>query len=143
VGGEWQSSPEFTGLTPETTYSFEARKAETATLFASEPGPSADFTTEPLGIGENEPNNIYVYSSQNSVYIKFVETSFTAAQYSVEIWDMNGRLVYQSVINNAETIVTLQVTTGIYNVVLQGRDVACLQGRDVARHVSTKVLITK
>jgi hypothetical protein len=132
VGGEWQISPVFTGLTSETTYSFEARKAETATHLASAPGPSADFTTEPLGIGENDLSKINVYSFQNSVYIK---NETTIEIESVEIWDLNGRLVYQDVINQAETRITLQVTTGIYNVVLQGRD--------VARKISTKVLIMR
>jgi len=45
-GGTWQSSPLFAGLTPETSYSFTQRYAETATHFASPASPGATFTTD-------------------------------------------------------------------------------------------------
>jgi len=41
----WQTSTTFDGLTPNTTYAFEARKVETDTHFPSEPSPSAQFAT--------------------------------------------------------------------------------------------------
>jgi hypothetical protein len=45
--GTYQSSPVFSGLTPETSYTFTQRKAETATHFASPASPSATFSTLP------------------------------------------------------------------------------------------------
>jgi len=44
--GGWQSSPTFTGLTPNTSYTFAQRKAETATYFASTASPYVVFITE-------------------------------------------------------------------------------------------------
>jgi len=131
-GGTWQTSTIFDGLTPKTTYSFEARKAETATHFASEPGATAQFTTNPEGVNENEFNKIYVYSFLNSVFINkdaFVEIK------QVEIFDMRGRLVYQGTINSEKTVVTLHVPSGIYHVIL------ILPNGEVTR--TTKVLIMK
>ncbi|MCL2167996.1 MAG: M6 family metalloprotease domain-containing protein [Lentimicrobiaceae bacterium] len=132
----WQTETIFSGLSPNTTYSFEVRKAETATHFASEPGPSAQFTTNPLGIAEAELNNIHIYGYQNSVYIT-VEKMHALSLPTVEITDMLGRVVFQGKINDVKTIIPLQVNTGIYNVVL------LLQNADEARSVATKVLITK
>ena len=128
--GAWQTSTTFDGLTPETTYSFEARKAETATHLASDPGPAAQFKTEPVGVNENELNKIQVYSFRNSVSIK---NESNVEVQAVKIFDMTGRLVYQNTINKVETIITLQVPPGIYHVVLQTRD----------DNKITKVLITK
>ena len=129
-GGAWQTSTTFDGLTANTTYSFEARKAETETHFASEAGPAASFKTDPLGVNENELNKIQVYSCQNNIFIKNVGTLRAT---SINIFDMTGRLVYQNEINRVETVITLQVTTGIYHVVLQNND---------ARNV-TKVLMIR
>ena len=133
-GGAWQTSTTFDGLTPNTTYSFEARKAETATHLASGAGPAAQFKTDPVGVNENELNKIQVYGFQNKVYIAHVEAlRATPLPTSIKIFDMTGRLVYQNEINKAETVITLQVNTGIYHVVLQNGD---------TRNV-TKVLLTK
>lgn len=44
-GGNWQSSPVFTGLQPNKTYVFEARYAETATDAASSASPKLTVTT--------------------------------------------------------------------------------------------------
>jgi len=43
--GNWQTSTTFNDLSPNTTYSFEARMAETATHFASDPSSVAQFST--------------------------------------------------------------------------------------------------
>jgi len=43
--GEWQSSTVFNGLSPATTYSFYARKIETAALLASPPSGNTDIAT--------------------------------------------------------------------------------------------------
>jgi hypothetical protein len=51
-GGAWQVSPTFVGLTPNTSYAFTQRKAETVTHFASASSLPANFktdeTTKPL-----------------------------------------------------------------------------------------------
>jgi hypothetical protein len=44
--GAWQTTTAFSGLTPNTTYNFEARKAETLTHLASPASPIASFTTD-------------------------------------------------------------------------------------------------
>ena len=43
--GAWQTDPGFTGLTPNTTYKFYARLAETATHLASPASPATEATT--------------------------------------------------------------------------------------------------
>jgi hypothetical protein len=45
-GGAWQTSPTFVGLTPNTSYAFTQRKAETATHFASPSSAPANFITD-------------------------------------------------------------------------------------------------
>ncbi|MCL2290623.1 MAG: leucine-rich repeat protein, partial [Bacteroidetes bacterium] len=45
-GGAWQASPTFAGLTPNTSYAFTQRRAETATHFASPASLPAHFTTD-------------------------------------------------------------------------------------------------
>jgi len=90
--------------------------------------------SEIVNVDENDLNKIHIYSHRNCVYIKNnVETLFIASLHTVYIYDMYGRLVYKNVINNPETIIPLRVVSGIYNVVLYGRD--------TINRVSTKVLI--
>ena len=48
VGGEWQSTNYFSGLTPGTTYEFQVRFIETATHYASAPGATLEVTTNNL-----------------------------------------------------------------------------------------------
>jgi len=48
--GAWQTSAIFSGLAPNTTYSFQARKTETATHFASDPSTAAQFITNPIPV---------------------------------------------------------------------------------------------
>jgi len=62
-------------------------------------------------------NKTLIYSHQNCVYFKNV-----VPQSAVEVYDFTGRMVYQGVIHDVETVVPLQVPTGIYHVVLQGRN---------------------
>lgn len=47
-GGEWQDSPEFTGLTPLTEYTFRARIKETTTHIASLSSSPTSITTEAI-----------------------------------------------------------------------------------------------
>ena len=49
-GVSWHSSPEFTGLTPNTSYTFTQRKAETATHKVSPASSSASFTTLTISV---------------------------------------------------------------------------------------------
>ena len=44
--GTWQTSSTFNGLTPNTSYSFRARRAETATLLASSASSTASISTD-------------------------------------------------------------------------------------------------
>jgi hypothetical protein len=75
--------------------------------------------TQNISIPENELSQVHVYSYQNSVRITFdTEAQFTASQYSVEIFDLFGRLVYQNPIHEIETVITLQAPAGIYLVKL-------------------------
>ena len=83
-----------------------------------------------VGVVEMIHNKIQIYSHQNSVYTKNESNN---EYLSVKIFDLSGRLVYQGTINDNETIITLQVVHGIYNVVLYARD---------AMHsLTTKILI--
>ena len=66
-----------------------------------------------VGVEENEFTNIKVYSYQSNVYIINKEN---VALKSIEIMDLTGRLIYRNAVNNPETVITLQVATGIYNV---------------------------
>jgi len=126
-GGGWQTSTRFDGLSPNILYQFEARKAETETHFVSPVGPAAAFSTLPLGITENEFADIQVYSHQNIINIK---NESNISLKSVEVLDMTGRLVYQNTITDVETVITLYVPIGIYNVKLILQD-----GRMVTRKV--------
>jgi len=84
---------------------------------------------ETVGIEENEFENVKIYSYQNSVYIKIVETHCNASLRSVEILDMTGRLIYQSAITNIETVIPLHVATGIYNVRLISQNNAVMNAK--------------
>ncbi len=93
----WQTSVVFNNLTPSTSYLLVARKAETATHLASDPSVTAQFTTETdtVGINKNELINVQIYGHQNTIYLRNIEAdNFPSLQ--VEIMDMMGRLVYQS-----------------------------------------------
>jgi hypothetical protein len=111
----WQTSVLFSDLTPNTDYQFEARKMETVTHYASPASPSATFTTESLGVNENDFLNVKIYSYLNSVYIK---NESNIALKSVEITDVFGRIVYQDFITDLETVIVLQAANGIYFVKL-------------------------
>ena len=64
--GAWKTSPEFTGLTAGTTYTFQVRYAETDTHAASEPSEAAEFATlaqTSSGGGGSSRNNSYAVST--------------------------------------------------------------------------------
>jgi len=187
--GEWQTETTFSGLNPNTEYSFEVRKMETNTHFASNPsspptiiiteplnnyiitatvndptlgtitpegdttveeGGSLTYTITPFGsneiidvlvnwasygvittytfenvqsdgrieaifgtvsIDKSDFGNINIYTHKNSIHIK---NDSEKPLKSVEIYDMTGRLVFQDGIKEIETVITLNVATGIY-----------------------------
>ena len=61
-GGEWQDSPVFEGLTPNTSYTFTQRKMETRSHYASPASPEAMFSTLPYDqLDENHRNSFKIY----------------------------------------------------------------------------------
>jgi M6 family metalloprotease-like protein len=118
-GGTYQNLPEFMELTPNTSYLFTQRFAETPTHLASAPSPEAIFATAPLSVEDNEFDKIRVFSYQFSVYIK---NEGNIDLKAVEIYDMMGQIVYKGVVTNAEMVITLQVASGIYAVKLISKD---------------------
>ena len=60
-GGEWQQSPVFESLMPNTSYTFTQRKKETRSHNASPTSPEAVFSTMPDQLGENLRSTFLVY----------------------------------------------------------------------------------
>ena len=90
-GGAWQPSTTFSELTPNTTYGFEARKAETETHFASEPSPVAQFSTKPLGIDEFGMTNYELRVYPNPTTGELRITNYELEITDIEIYDIYGR----------------------------------------------------
>jgi len=74
---------------------------------------------ETVGIENHELANIKVYSHQNTIYI-MNETHLTLRE--VEIFDITGKMIYKSTMNNVEKRITLQVPSGIYFVRLTSQE---------------------
>ena len=68
-GGEWQLSPVFEGLEPETSYTFTQRKRETRSHYASPASPEAVFDTRPDQLEEIQTNAFKVYPNPAKDYI--------------------------------------------------------------------------
>ena len=68
-GGEWQISPVFEGLEPETSYTFTQRKRETRSHYASPASPAAVFDTRPDQLEEIQRNAFKVYPNPANGYI--------------------------------------------------------------------------
>ena len=68
-GGEWQLSPVFEGLEPETFYTFTQRKKETRSHNASPASPEAVFSTRPDQLEEIQRNTFKVYPNPAQDYI--------------------------------------------------------------------------
>ena len=61
-GGEWQISPIFEGLTPNSSYTFTQRKMETRSHYASPASPEAVFCTMPFNqLCENHRSTFKIY----------------------------------------------------------------------------------
>ncbi|GHU72568.1 hypothetical protein FACS189413_15820 [Bacteroidia bacterium] len=87
--GVWQTSPAFTGLTPGTAYTFQARLAETADYLASPASEGATFTTHlPNGIGTVETPPFIVYPNPATDEITIAGIS---AGETVTITNLSGR----------------------------------------------------
>jgi M6 family metalloprotease-like protein len=84
-------------------------------------------------IDDKETANIKIFGHQNCIYIK---NESNVEIKAVEIVDMLGRSVYHEVVSNKpETLIALQVESGIYYVIIYGND--------ETQRIVTKVLITK
>ncbi|MDR0205841.1 MAG: DUF4465 domain-containing protein [Bacteroidales bacterium] len=70
-------------------------------------------------IEENDYKKYQIYSHNNYVYIKNQSVN---EKYFVNIFNMAGRLVYQSIIQEGDVVIPLDVVSGVYNVVLHCRD---------------------
>jgi hypothetical protein len=107
--GEWQTSTEFTGLTPDTEYEFEARKAETATHFAS-PASTATFTTT-VGINDLILSNVTLYPNPCTDFVIIQN----AAGADLKIVNMIGEtIIHLNKLTDLEQIPMDKLSTGIY-----------------------------
>jgi hypothetical protein len=105
----------FTTEKLEGTYTVKAYSLTTGISKASEP---FIYKIENQ-IKENPLSDILVYSHQNTVYIK--DKSNTGIK-AVEIFDIMGRNIYKSAVNNTDISISLFVTNGIYLVKLISQD---------------------
>jgi hypothetical protein len=113
-GNAWQVSTEFTGLTPDTDYEFEARKAETDTHSASPASEKATFKTTNVGIEHISQSNALTAWCQNSML--HVSGLVSGEQWSV--YNISGVLVHESKAKSEKASVKLP-SSGIY-IVKQG-----------------------
>ena len=111
-GGAWQTSPEFTGLDPDTEYSFEARMAETDTHLASPVSAVAKFsTTDGVAIEEVIVPNIVIYPNP-CVSTVIVEG---ADNYLLKITTTEGLVINsEEIISNKQTIQVNELPKGVY-----------------------------
>ena len=90
---DWQDSPIFEGLAPNTSYSFKQRMSETETHLASE-SPAVDFSTQSLNISENLLNNLNLYPNPTTGMLTIENGEWRIE--NVEIFDIYGRKLYFS-----------------------------------------------
>ena len=111
--GTWQTSPIFAGLTPETTYSFKQRLAETATHLASPESSAATFTTDevinPVYVitataganGEIDPSgDINVEEGDNQTFYFYPDSG-----YDIDVVYIDGSSNPEAVENGNHTFV--------------------------------------
>ena len=114
-GGEWQSLPIFEGLTPNTSYSFKQRMIESETHLSSLESPTAQFSTQPLGIEENLLGNITLYPNPTSGELKIVCGDLRIEK--MEIFDAFGSNVgiIRSENSESETLIIIShLPVGVY-----------------------------
>ena len=114
-GGEWQTSPTFTGLQPKTTYIFDAYRPETATHTESGISPSAYLITEEAGVGiasTELSTQITVYPNPTTGELNIQSSTFKVQ--GVEILDVNGRKCHVSRVTCHENIDISALPNGVY-----------------------------
>jgi len=115
-GGSWQTFTTFSGLTPNTSYSFRARKAETATHLASPQSAAATFNTGNVGIVETQciaSLQIYPNPTTGELTITNYELEITG----IEILDMAGRKVssHHLIASSSNHLINIShLSAGIY-----------------------------
>jgi len=120
-GGVWQNSTTFSGLTPNTSYSFTQRLKETATHFASEPSTAAQISTnDDVGIRENDVSNLLkIYPNPVTFGKLTVElpengTLLTEREF-IYIYDIVGqRVAIQTITGTKTEIDVSQLGYGVY-----------------------------
>jgi hypothetical protein len=111
-GGTFQSSPMFTELTPNTSYIFTQRMAETATHLASPTSEAATFSTGEVSIVETALADIRIYP--NPTNDKFIVELDGYA--SIKLYDLLGKEVLFQTINGKTEIDISYLPNGVYNV---------------------------
>ena len=104
-GGEWQSSPEFTGLSPNSSYIFTQRYAETDTHLASPESAAVWLTTERdmTDISElTRPNPLKAWIHNSVLYV----TGLTIGE-TLSIYNTVGLLVFKNIAHSDEMEITL------------------------------------
>ena len=112
--GAWQPSPFFGGLTPNTSYSFTQRKAETATHFASATSVAAQFSTQPLGVGAHLLGSISIFPNPTTGEVRIESGELRIMR--VDIFDVYGRelLSHASSMPPETTVDISHFSSGVY-----------------------------
>jgi hypothetical protein len=110
-GGAWQTETAFIGLMPDTEYEFEARKAETATHFASPASEKVKFFTTNVGIDDFILSNVSIYPNPCTTFVIIRN----AAGADLKIVNMLGETIKQ--LNNLSELQEISMDNlaiGIY-----------------------------
>ena len=109
-GGEWQDSPLFEGLTPNTSYTFTQRKMETRSHYASPASPEAVFCTKPYDqLCENHRSTFKLYPNPSNGYITIEGTG------TIIITNVLGQTILTKEIEGKEKV---ELPQGMYFVTL-------------------------
>jgi hypothetical protein len=111
-GSDWQSSPIFDGLTPNTAYVFTQRKMETRSYYASPVSPEATFCTMPYDqVCENHRSTFKIYPNPAKRYV------MVEGRGLLTIVDTQGQIVLTKEIKGKEK---LELSQGLFFVKLGG-----------------------
>ena len=110
-GGEWQLSPVFEGLEPETLYTFTQRKKETRSHNASPASPEAVFNTRPDQLEEIQRDAFKVYPNPTKDYVIVEGTGVLTITNAI------GQTVITKEIAGKEKV---ELTQGLYFVKMDG-----------------------
>jgi hypothetical protein len=112
----YQVSNLFSGLTPNTSYCFTQRYAETATHLASNPSHTAEFSTkDDVGINENTPVNINVYPNPTNSQVIIENGQLKTENEEYRIYSAIGQLLVQGKLQEETTIINLtSLANGMY-----------------------------